>query len=74
MGHCILCVRCHHLLSAPEGYTVLVMQRQNLFPKVMQKYSKISTFVLINRIIPRLETAHHMRTSEARVGGDFRVP
>lgn len=35
----------------------------------MQKHSEVSKFVLINRIILRLETAHHMRTSEVRVGG-----
>lgn len=44
-----------------------------LSPKIMQKYNEVSKFVLINRIILRLETAHHMRTSEARVGRDFQV-
>lgn len=38
----------------------------------MQEYSKVSEFVLINRIIQRLETAHHMRKSAVRVlGGRF---
>jgi len=40
-------------------------------PKIVQKHSKVSKIVLINRIILKLETAHHMRTSEASVGGGF---
>lgn len=41
-------------------------------PKTTHKYSEVSKIVLINRIILKVERAHHTKTSEAKVGGIFK--